>query len=78
MLYISHSPLGGRVWAHPSEQREKFQQKVIFLKDLWFLLSPVQTQHCWMLHVASINNYCMYTLLEVVVQSLKLVKILAT
>ena len=29
-----------------------------------------------MLHVASIN--CMYTLLEVVVQSLKLVKILAT
>ena len=33
-------------------------------------------QHCWMLHVASVN--CMHTLLEVVVQSLKSVKILAT
>ena len=33
-------------------------------------------QHCWMLHAASIN--CMHTLLEVVVQSLKSVNILAT
>ena len=43
MFYFSHSPLGGRAWAHPSEQQEKFQQKVIFVKDLWFLLSHVQT-----------------------------------
>ena len=42
-LYFSHSPLEGRAWAHPSEQREKFQQKVIFVKDLWFFLIPVQT-----------------------------------
>ena len=43
MFYFSHSPLGGRAWAHPSEQREKFQQKVIFVKDLCFPLIPVQT-----------------------------------
>ena len=76
-LYFSHSPLEGRAWAHPSEQREKFQQKVIFVKDLWFPLIPCkQTQHCWMLHAASIN--CMHTLLEVVLQSFKSVKILTT
>ena len=77
MLYFSHSPLGGRSWAHPPEQREKIPAKSHFCKRFGVSLKPrANMQHCWMLHVASVN--CMQTPLEVVLQSLKSVKILTT
>ena len=80
----------GKSMDYPSEQRKKFQPKVIFVRDICGLskLAPCKwtplrllannSQHCWMLHVVCINCTPSCMLLGVVAQSLKSVKLLAT